>query len=463
MNSVAQNLVATMMNSNLGAQKTTSNTSLRDNNGFKNIMEKAYESNGNDEKGLGTVEKTHRRKAYENVSEVAERKEAKNEVEVEATPVDETAEAEEVSTDETLEVVAGGEEDEKSEVISETAMLAVEEMLTNVAEILNMDVSQLTNWLEEQGLGLEDLDQISTLKTLVMDVFELDHLGELLLNQEATETIKSLVQTFSDFDQQWMDEEGMNFSELAVLMKQTPTQEVLVETPIEKSAGSSIDPITLEGDMVETNLEVVDQRSGQETTKEDLSGHQQNSQESQSFGQLMGQKISFEGDMVVSKSFDGTSYRPVSSSEILDQIVTKAVLTMNDDKTSMKLQLSPGYLGKVSVDVTAEQGQVKGSFVVENQAVKEMLESNMVQLKEQLEQNGIKVEKIEVSVGDAGQFSQKEESQAKQQFNRNRRLSKIQGVRGRSEEDLSISSLDAEQSTSNISDYYQESTVEYSA
>jgi flagellar hook-length control protein FliK len=82
----------------------------------------------------------------------------------------------------------------------------------------------------------------------------------------------------------------------------------------------------------------------------------------------------------------------------------------------MEIQLNPENLGKVNLTVVSKNGQLTASFVTENQITKEALENQLQTLKENMNNQGIKVEAIEVTVSNFsfGQSNQTE-SGSKQQ------------------------------------------------
>jgi flagellar hook-length control protein FliK len=90
---------------------------------------------------------------------------------------------------------------------------------------------------------------------------------------------------------------------------------------------------------------------------------------------------------------------PVSKSEIINQVVEKAKVLTNGEKSEMVIDLKPDSLGKLSLKVITERGIVTAQFVAESQQVKQVLESNMQLLKDSLEKQGLAVQNFSVSVG----------------------------------------------------------------
>ena len=99
-------------------------------------------------------------------------------------------------------------------------------------------------------------------------------------------------------------------------------------------------------------------------------------------------QVSFNGNMV-----QGTDIR-----EIANQIIERIRVTIQPEQTSMELQLNPEHLGKVNLSVQSKNGVMTAQFVVQNEVSKEAIESQLHTLKEALNQQGIRVEEIEVTI-----------------------------------------------------------------
>ena len=85
--------------------------------------------------------------------------------------------------------------------------------------------------------------------------------------------------------------------------------------------------------------------------------------------------------------------------DIALQLIEKIRVMERPGQTTMELQLYPEHLGKVSITVTSREGLMTAGFVVENDLAKEAVESQMIILKENLAEQGIKVDTIDVTVG----------------------------------------------------------------
>jgi flagellar hook-length control protein FliK len=77
---------------------------------------------------------------------------------------------------------------------------------------------------------------------------------------------------------------------------------------------------------------------------------------------------------------------------------------IRNDEHHLVLRLYPQELGEVKVDLLVRDGQVSINFNMENSRVKEMLESNMEQFRENMEQKGFSLGECSVSVGQRDDF-----------------------------------------------------------
>ena len=102
--------------------------------------------------------------------------------------------------------------------------------------------------------------------------------------------------------------------------------------------------------------------------------------------------------------------RTVTESQILDQVIGRMTVDRNHEANRMSIKLQPEELGRIEIDLTVEQGRIKAQIVAQNQQVQEVLERHLPRLREALEQQGLKLDQLQVSVdaqaGDGRGFSQ---------------------------------------------------------
>lgn len=110
----------------------------------------------------------------------------------------------------------------------------------------------------------------------------------------------------------------------------------------------------------------------------------------------------------------GETASQVDVAEIMKQIVEYSETTVSNQATTMEMQLNPENLGKIYMEITSKNGVVSAHITAQNEVVKEALESQLVELRQNLNQAGVKVEAVEVTVG-SHEFEKNLEQNTKQQ------------------------------------------------
>lgn len=108
---------------------------------------------------------------------------------------------------------------------------------------------------------------------------------------------------------------------------------------------------------------------------------------------------------------------------ILEQLVEKAQVHVGDEGSEMSLHLKPDHLGKLSMKISVEKGIVIAKFVAESHMVKEILESNFQALKNALNEKGLGVQEMSVSVGDDPNFRYQQNFMSFRKKTGNRKIS----------------------------------------
>lgn len=88
----------------------------------------------------------------------------------------------------------------------------------------------------------------------------------------------------------------------------------------------------------------------------------------------------------------------INTRNVIDQIVESARVIAKEHLTTMELQLNPENLGKMILKITEEEGAVSAKILTQNAIVKEALEAQVVELRQNLEQAGVKVDAVDVTV-----------------------------------------------------------------
>ena len=104
-------------------------------------------------------------------------------------------------------------------------------------------------------------------------------------------------------------------------------------------------------------------------------------------------QVNFE--QVMSKA-EASEIRP---KQVVEQIVRVARVQVENGQARATLTLEPPSLGKLSMHIITRDNQVRATFFVETPQVKEIIESNLPQLRQSFLEQGLKVEDFSVFVG----------------------------------------------------------------
>lgn len=160
------------------------------------------------------------------------------------------------------------------------------------------------------------------------------------------------------------------------------------------------------------------------------------------------QKVSDSAGLKAVKTSFPLSEKPLAQT-VTNQVMMKVKLMTGENKQEMEMHLKPESLGKLSLKIIHERGEILARITAENEQVKGILESNMQMLKDALEKSGLSVQSLSVSVGNGN-----EKNPARQDLNENGR----NVVRGLSESVKSSSAIENLNARAKIRDFYSESS-----
>ena len=358
-----------------------------------------------------------------------------------------TVEYEKLSTkDDRIPKVTGKTDDADMQKVDQAVEEFAKEVQQEVKELLGVDDAQLEAAMKELGLTYQDLMDPVNLANLVMNLTgEEDQLG-LLMNADFQE----LMQNVEVLSKNLLQELGMTPQEAAEVFTQleqnvaqiteevpqqvqevTDTQaEVLqvqqtddVQATEQKSQVTGMTDTNAAAEAVESdgNVQNVEEPVSQEVRVEnDQTASQQegqqeeapeNSMTTEDDASLLQQNDTTEKSIFTEHTFqqtvqtirtDNITAAPqnvvFNTLDVIRQVSEFTRVMYQGDTTSMEMQLNPENLGKIYVQVTAKEGVVTAHLAVQNEIVKEALENQTIQLRENMNQQGIKVEAVEVTI-----------------------------------------------------------------
>lgn len=106
--------------------------------------------------------------------------------------------------------------------------------------------------------------------------------------------------------------------------------------------------------------------------------------------------------MKQSLSINAVAESKLLMNEEMAQLLNKAKILKDGEKTTLSLKLHPESLGRLHVQLGLEYGVVSGRFIVESDVAREQLMRQLETIRLVLEQNGVNVGEFEVNVKQQG-------------------------------------------------------------
>jgi len=297
-----------------------------------------------------------------------------------------------------------------------------------VKELLGLSDEELNQMLEQLDITNLQLLQPETLQNLVLAANSEQDAVVLLTDSELLNTVNELAAQV----EQILQEAGMTPEELMIAFD-NPDFAGMVEEAAANLTETENDKLTEESTMVEQNTavnqeETIEVKTDVRTNEKETSNSSEhrNSDDSTNVDDFAGQfvknlqKAAQEIGEITGKTDIVEMIR-----EVADQILEKIKVSVTAETTSLEIVLTPEELGKVNLTVSADaDGTMKAKFVTENELAREAIERNLVQFKEMLQEQGLKVDTIEVTVGNfefdrngpAGENSQEEQKNGSRRF-----------------------------------------------
>lgn len=137
-----------------------------------------------------------------------------------------------------------------------------------------------------------------------------------------------------------------------------------------------------------------------------------------------------------------TSYVSIDTMDLLEQVAEQIRVNVSEGTSSMEMQLNPENLGKVYVNISSKEGVIHAQLAASNEAVRAALETQVADLRQNLNQAGVKVDAVEVTVAshefeknlEQNQESEKQQGERQQEQSggrrRNLNLSSLDGLSG---------------------------------
>ncbi|MDD6208148.1 MAG: flagellar hook-length control protein FliK [Clostridiales bacterium] len=353
-------------------------------------------------------------------------------------------------------------DDEIPEEAVEAVSAVMNQFVSLVSDVTGVSGEEIGALMDELGIQAADLLDGDSLKQLLMQLNGSSDEMDFLTDEWMAQQFHDISQGLSDIiSKEFPDLPKDQLASLmnGVLNKDSFKTEVLT-TPEDSSFEENASGTTLEDGLPDIK---VDREQASLSKEPSSSGEGSKGMKEEnshvSHAQAVNQFVSQLSDSISTDAFGENVDSLRTMREIVTQVVDQIRITIRQEASSMELQLNPENLGKVNLAVTAKNGQMTATFTVTTETTKEALESQIQVLKDTLEEQGLKVEAVEVNVSEFA-FEQSRENEQNQQNpqKKTQRQFDLKDLKESSFEDLT----DEEQNAAVRMDA-NESTVDYTA
>lgn len=101
-------------------------------------------------------------------------------------------------------------------------------------------------------------------------------------------------------------------------------------------------------------------------------------------------------------SVDLEKVEQIDKKDLLNQIVEKVKIDFQSPKNEIRIKLKPEILGEITMKIEVDKGAIVAKILVDNPKTKEIIEGNIIQLKEDIKDTGLEIKTFEVFVGNDG-------------------------------------------------------------
>lgn len=303
-----------------------------------------------------------------------------------------------------------------------------EKLMKKLAQVLGISEEEVMKAMEELSYQLQDLLQTDNLTNLFMNLSEEPDMLSLVTNGELYGKFTELMEFFENVKAELADylqipeteleqilqtvlkDQGEVLEDTIQVSDSKTTKDVVATTEgvlnpesenQEEINTTETDPVT--SDLSKTDGEVKPQN--QNFDQNDQGNKQELKQELKRPESQ--QEIPFPiqnqttGTPILNTIENQTTVdllKQKTAEDLMRQLTDAVKIQMKPDVTTLEMQLNPANLGNVHLQVASKEGIITAQITVSNNVVKEAMESQMVQLKETLIEQGLKVESVEVAV-----------------------------------------------------------------
>lgn len=343
------------------------------------------------------------------------------------------------------EVTAESTTENTTETITEDIKAVLEdtgkELLTVIADELGVDIDDIEKAMSVLGLNYVSILNPDNMAMLVAQVAGDEGISAIVTNSDLYSSLKSLTDTITTMQHNIMNQLGLSEEQMESAVNTDVNNEDMkgamgdAQMMANPEAGKETAEGTNEFNAIQLDLIGKNQKfnfnlqvetsnyemqktpeiaAPEITVVETQSMGQQSSNLGQGFNMMNGgnQNAMTWNDFLGNIAFniqnieamteeftEAVQVAHTSAEDIINQITEYMKISVKPDMTSMEMQLHPQSLGSLNVMIeTAKDGNIIARFTTADATVKAAIESQLATLQQKFDEQGVKVNAIEVTV-----------------------------------------------------------------
>lgn len=369
------------------------------------------------------------------------------------------AKQDKITTENKSDAVKASNEGKLKEDISK----AVSDIKDKIKEAMDVSDEDIENAMGQLGIGIADLLNPQIVTDLVVTLSGNSDSLEFLTDASAVAALEDILNVVKEITQNLTETYNVDITSVKDIVKDldmTSYKNTVDYQDDNRKSDNNLTADTAESitDVIAEKTAVKGDNAATDEKKNDSDTHLQD----KSNGSI--ERIASDMTQSIQKAFGEVMSETsgVNEVDIVRQVVEQIKVTATQQLSSIEVMLNPENLGKVHVAVTAKQGIVTAQLTAQNEQVKAALENQLTALKEQFNNQGIKVEAVEITVQSHGFESEQNlegnnSNQAQQEKKSHRKID-LSSLEELDESDMTSEEIRAKDAIVNGN-----SSVEYSA
>lgn len=299
---------------------------------------------------------------------------------------------------------------------------AVQNVKDTIKEELDVSDEDIAKAMEVLGITDNDLLSVVKVTELVSALTGADSIT-LITDDDMSGKLTSVLDTVNTAQEDIADMLNTDVDDAVLVVrtdavvKKDTDETVVKNTDSSITDNQSVSETESLSDVLAAKVTAQGSSKHEESTGEHTGEHTgEQNHNTQSYGGVADSIIQSMKDSFADIVTEDTSR--VSEADIVNQVIDQIKLSSGRELTSIEVMLNPERLGSVHVTVTAKNGILSAQIAAQNEQVKTALENQVTALKENFQNQGIKVEAVEITVMthqfEAGQNFGQNESERKQ-------------------------------------------------